>query len=150
MNFYLFCLVERKVKPVGRIVIMTDGGATANPGRAAAAYVVKDEKDGIICVHGEYVGETTNNVAEYRAVLKALEYVKEHFDESDCLLLSDSRLVVEQLNGNYEVKSEKLIPLWVRVKELINEMAVTVKWIPREENKMADFLVTMVRRGNSG
>jgi ribonuclease HI len=58
--------------------------------------------------------------------------------------------VVEQLNGNYEVKSEKLIPLWVRVKELINEMAVTVKWIPREENKMADFLVTMVRRGNSG
>ncbi len=132
-----------------RIMIMTDGGATSNPGRAAAAYIVKDEKEGLICLHSEYIGNATNNVAEYMAVIMALNYVKRNF-KGEYTLLSDSKLVVEQLNGNYTVKATNLQPLWKKAKKLVEEMKVKVKWIPREENKLADLLVSTVRRGENG
>jgi ribonuclease HI len=128
---------------------MTDGGAIENPGRAASAFAI--EEDGkLICVHSEYVGISTNNVAEYKAVIMALNYVKEHFETAHFVLQSDSQLVVRQLSGEYKVKAKNLLPLWQEAKALVEDLNVKLRWVPREENRIADFLVGMIGRGESG
>jgi len=134
---------------VKEVLIMTDGGALANPGRAASAFAIECDGE-LFCVHSEYVGITTNNVAEYKAVIMSLKYAEEHFKNANFILKSDSQLVVRQLCGDYKVKSKKLLPLWQEAKKLVEKLNVSVKWVPRQENKMADFLVGMVRGSESG
>ena len=128
---------------------MTDGGAIENPGRAASAFAIKEGEE-LVCVHSEYIGITTNNVAEYKAVIMALNYVKEHFKVAHFVLQSDSQLVVRQLSGEYKVKAKKLLPLWQEAKALVEDLNVNLRWVPREENRIADFLVGMIGRGESG
>ena len=131
-----------------RFVIRTDGGARGNPGPAGSGAAVERETDHgleLVAEVSEYVGETTNNIAEYKAVIFALEAVKRRAQslpvEVDAVL--DSQLIVEQMNGSYKVKNAGLKPLYDRVRQLVVELggAVTFRHVFRAENKHADRLV---------
>lgn len=124
--------------------IFCDGGARGNPGPAASAFAAyKNGKQ----VHkgSKYIGKTTNNVAEYSAVIMALEWLHEEdlkgIDTVSFVL--DSELVTKQLNGLYKIKNEKLRQLVTMAKELERkiETRITYTWSPRSKNKIADSLV---------
>lgn len=124
-------------------VVYTDGGARGNPGPAGAGVVV--QKDGkIIAEVAQFLGEKqTNNWAEYEAVVIALTKLLElgHRDENIEFRL-DSKLVVEQLMGNWKIKEPTLKPQVAKVKDLLKNFGtVSFSHIPREENKKADKLV---------
>lgn len=108
------------------IAIYTDGGARGNPGPAASAFIAVAEWEGkgrIIRKYGEYIGKATNNQAEYRALIMALEWASSRgFRELD--VHSDSELMVKQLRGEYRVRSPGLRKLHSRAMELLRG----VKW----------------------
>lgn len=124
------------------IVMHTDGGARGNPGPAGIGAVLKDAETGkVLAEISEYIGEATNNVAEYKAVIAGLEKAKElSATEVRCFL--DSLLVVEQLKQNYKVKDANLATLFVKAWNLIQGFThVTFTHIERAKNKHADRLV---------
>lgn len=120
--------------------LYTDGGARGNPGPAAIGYVLSFE-DGRE-VHGsEYIGEATNNQAEYRALIAGVTRAKEEgVTNLTCLL--DSELVVKQLNEEYRVKDADLKPLYAQVTALVPSfLQISFEHVPREKNTEADVLV---------
>ncbi|MDH4203580.1 MAG: phosphoribosylglycinamide formyltransferase [Phycisphaerae bacterium] len=123
-----------------QVDLFTDGGSRGNPGPAGAGFVMKDPQGGTILSRGIFLGQTTNNVAEYTAVLKGLAAAKERQAES-VRLFSDSQLLVRQLNGQYKVKSDNLKQLYTDSMELL---ASFKSWqaihIPREQNAEADAM----------
>lgn len=121
--------------------IYTDGGAIGNPGPAGLGVVICDEKGEILAEHSKYIGEATNNQAEYQALILALEKAKQMGAKNlECFL--DSELVVKQLNGEYRVKDKDLGPLFIKVWNLKQGFKkITFCHIPREKNKEADRLV---------
>lgn len=123
-----------------QVDLFTDGGSRGNPGPAGAGFVMKDSQGGTILSRGIFLGQTTNNVAEYTAVLKGLAAAKEMQAES-VRLFSDSQLLVRQLNGQYKVKSDNLKQLYTDSMELL---ASFKSWqaihIPREQNAEADAM----------
>ena len=123
-----------------KVIIYTDGAAEPNPGPAAIGVVIKDEKGNIISSISKRIGQTTNNQAEYWAVIAALEEaVKLGAKSVD--LKSDSELVVRQLTGMYKVRKEELKPLFQKVKQLQNSLeSFQVTHIKRNRNKAADRL----------
>ncbi len=123
------------------IKLFTDGGARGNPGPAAIGGVIKNEKDETISVFSRYIGETTNNQAEYQALVFGLsEAAKIKASEVECFL--DSELVVKQLNREYRVKDKDLGSLFVKVWNLMQGFKkITFTHIRREKNKEADKLV---------
>jgi len=133
------------------IYINTDGGARNNPGPAGVGVVFYDKDGKVLHEFKEYIGEATNNQAEYRAIIKALEillksrWFKEHNGSSGAEIICrlDSQLVVEQINGNYKVKNEGIIPLLQEVKTHLDKIEIDISFvlIPREQNKLADKLV---------
>jgi ribonuclease HI len=124
-----------------KLIIYTDGGARGNPGPAGIGAVIYDEKKNRLAEIAEYIGETTNNQAEYRAVIAALAKAKE-FDAAELEFFLDSELVVRQLNREYKVKNKELAPLFVKVYNLtLGFKKVVFKHVPRELNKEADKLV---------
>ena len=124
-----------------KIIIFTDGGARGNPGHAAIGAVVGDQK------YREYIGETTNNVAEYKAVIFALKKVLQKFgkNKSKELILEinvDSELLYKQMRGEYRVKDANLKILSTEVRNLITDFReVNFNHVRREKNKEADKLV---------
>lgn len=126
------------------IVIYTDGGARGNPGNAAIGIYAVDEENLEIFKKGIRIGVSTNNYAEYFAVITALEIILE--DKINCeeiLFFLDSLLIVNQLNGIYKVKDKKLILLNLTIKKLISKLnkKIIFNYIPRNKNKQADYLV---------
>jgi len=125
------------------LIIYTDGGARRNPGPAAIGVVIGDKK------YGEYIGKTTNNVAEYQAVIFALKKARQLIGktkakETNLEIRSDSQLMINQLNGKYKIKDEKLKPLFVEIWNLKQDFkSVIFKQIPREENQQSDKLVNV-------
>lgn len=126
------------------VKIYCDGGARGNPGPAASAFaVVRNGK----AVHkqAKYLGESTNNVAEYQAVIMALEWLsKNRLKGVDPVpFVLDSELVTKQLNGLYKIKNKRLRKLITRARKLERELKVrtTYTWSPRSKNKIADSLV---------
>ncbi len=121
--------------------IYCDGGARGNPGPAASSFVVKDQSGEVIHKEGKYLGVATNNVAEYRAVLMALSWLKEK--ELSATIFLDSELVGKQLKGEYRVKNKNLIDLVLQIKKIEREIkgSVTYKNVPRSQNSAADLLV---------
>jgi ribonuclease HI len=121
--------------------IYTDGGSRNNPGPAAVGIVIKDEQDKVLKKFSKYLGKKTNNQAEYLGVIEALKTAKKL--KADVInLYLDSQLVVEQLNRKFKIKNEKLAPLFILVWNLsLGFKEVKYNFIPREENKEADFLV---------
>lgn len=129
------------------LTIFTDGGSRGNPGLAACAFVVFDSSNSLIFQQGYKLGVTTNNVAEYTAVLKALEWLIEKSGHrtqgTEVNFYLDSLLVVQQLKGVYKIKDIKLQNLQVKIQSLISNLQSLISWshIPREQNKTADLLV---------
>jgi formyltetrahydrofolate-dependent phosphoribosylglycinamide formyltransferase len=124
-----------------KIIIYTDGGSRGNPGPSAAAFTLADAKGKQIAAKAFYLGESTNNVAEYTAVLKALEHAKQ-YNPQRISIFSDSELLVNQLNGGYKVKSENIRPLFEQVQTMLLEFGASeIKHITRDKNKKADELV---------
>jgi ribonuclease HI len=127
------------------ITIYCDGGARGNPGKAASAYVVFNG-DEIIKQDSQYIGISTNNVAEYTALLIALKWLSKSKYNSNKFLITfilDSELVVNQINGKYKVKSSNLKPLYDEIKKIyVTQMCrLNFKNVPRFKNKLADSLV---------
>lgn len=127
-----------------KFIVHTDGGARGNPGPAAVGVVIETDSRKLITEFGKQIGETTNNVAEYRAVIEALKKVKKEGQEKlEIHFFLDSNLVVQQLNGVFKVKDANLRTLFFDVRVLEQEVGgvVTYTYIPREQNRRADFLV---------
>ena len=121
--------------------LSTDGGARGNPGPAAAAYVLETEDGTVLDARGETIGLATNNVAEYRALVAGLRKALElGIDEVD--VVSDSELLVRQMNGEYRVKNAALVELSLEAASLAREIGrVRYTSVRREHNELADRLV---------
>ena len=124
-----------------RAKLWTDGGARGNPGPAAYGYVLEADDGTVLAAHGEAIGEATNNVAEYRALVAGLEKAGElGVDELE--VVSDSELLVKQMRGEYKVKNEALRELSLQALGLARQLgAVTYTAVRREHNELADQLV---------
>jgi len=130
------------------ITINTDGGARGNPGPAAIGITAK-ARDKTLFEISEYVGQQTNNVAEYTAVIHALHHLNEHQVSADnCSFILDSELIIRQIVGQYRVKEVHLQTLVAEVHRLIKELKdkgrlknITFRHVLRAENKRADQLV---------
>lgn len=126
-----------------KIIIHTDGGARGNPGPAAIGIVIQDDQGGMD-TYKQTIGHTTNNIAEYTAVLKSIEILREKYGtcEVEVEYLLDSELVVKQLRGEYKVKNEELKKIHQQIRsEHAKFNQVKYSHIPREKNKEADALV---------
>jgi|SRR6056297_126900 len=124
-----------------RLIINCDGGARGNPGPAAIGYVIKDKNKKILFKHGEYIGTATNNIAEYRAVISALEKALE-LGGDDLEFYIDSELVVKQINGLYKVKNKDLAEEFLKIYNLRSKFdSVVFHHVYREKNKEADAMV---------
>ncbi|KKS94162.1 MAG: ribonuclease HI [Candidatus Collierbacteria bacterium GW2011_GWC2_43_12] len=135
-------------KTIDLLEINTDGGSRGNPGQAAIGVVAKDEGKEVFTL-SEKIGETTNNVAEYTAVLRALETISESNIPSEKIrFILDSELIVRQITGLYKVKQPHLKELKNKIVELIKQLRdrgliklMAFSTVPREKNKEADQLV---------
>lgn len=125
---------------MNKIIIHSDGGARGNPGPAGIGVVLNNEEGEVIAEISRYLGETTNNQAEYKALLAGLEKAKDlEAKEVACYL--DSELVVKQLNHEYKVKSADLAPLFLKVHNLsLSFKKISYTHVRREQNKIADRL----------
>lgn len=127
-----------------KLIVYTDGASRGNPGPASYGFTVADGNGKLLHEEGEYIGTTTNNVAEYTAVLEAFKLLKEKYQENGPLvieLFADSKLVAEQLSGRYKIKHPNLKPIFGQIKVLEMEFgSVLYTHVPREKNTLADRL----------
>ncbi len=127
-----------------KLIVHTDGGARGNPGPAAIGVVIETDNRKLIAEFGKRIGESTNNVAEYTAVVEALKEIRNRkYRDNTLHFFLDSNLVVQQLNGTFKVKDAKLRELLIAVRMLEQEVGgeVSYDYVPREENSRADRLV---------
>ena len=125
------------------MVISTDGASQGNPGPAAIGAIIKDKQGRLITTISQGIGRTTNNQAEYRAIIAALEEAV-RLGAEQVELFSDSELVVRQVNGQYRVKMAALRPLYQRVKQLQSQLkSFTITHIPGQENTEAHNLANL-------
>jgi len=123
------------------VTVNIDGGARGNPGPAGAGVVIRTQDRQIIHEAGLYLGEATNNVAEYSALLAGLERAAK-LGATDVDIISDSELLVRQMNGQYRVKNEGLKPLYEKAMSLSAKFhRCTFRHVRREFNRDADKLV---------
>jgi len=130
----------RQKSSAGKVVIHTDGASRGNPGLAGLGVLIEDENGQVLGTVSKFLGETTNNQAEYMAVIEGLKAVLEMGAKS-VELRADSELVVKQINGQYRVKNPELKPRHSEVMGLLEKLgSYVVKYIPRENNAAADAL----------
>jgi len=131
----------------GRAHVYFDGAARGNPGPAAIGWVIVTD-DGIVAEGGERIGETTNNRAEYEALIRGLEVARDHgFDVVEAR--GDSELIVKQVRGEYDTNDPGLRERRVRVRELLTTFDDwTLSHVPREVNDRADDLANDALDGN--
>ncbi|KLU61427.1 14.7 kDa ribonuclease H-like protein [Peptococcaceae bacterium CEB3] len=118
-----------------------DGASRGNPGPAAIGCILLDAETGeVLWEKSQYLGEKTNNEAEYLALIELLKYLRET-KARGVWVRGDSQLVVNQVNGSWRVKEPHLWPLCAEANELISETRIAnLKWVPREQNRQADRL----------
>jgi len=122
------------------LVAHVDGGARGNPGPAGFGVVVEDQHGALVAEFSRYLGHRTNNFAEYSGLVAALTYVLEH-KHSALRVLSDSELMVRQMNGVYKVRSPELRPLYEEAKRLARQLQwFRIEHVRREKNAEADRL----------
>jgi len=138
-----------------KVIIYTDGGSAGNPGPSAIGIIFSNEKGEIIKKYSEAIGKATNNEAEYRAVIFALEKFKALFgkklaESTEIELRSDSELMINQLGGKYKVLDPEIGGLFLKTWNLKTDFKkVTLKLISRNKNQEADKLVNEALEGQS-
>jgi ribonuclease HI len=129
--------------------LFTDGGARGNPGPAAYGYVLESEDGHVLDARGEAIGVTTNNVAEYSALVAGLVKAVE-LGVDDLEVVSDSELLVKQMRGEYKVKSLGLRLLWEEASGLADRIrSIRYTAVRREHNELADRLVNEALDGEA-
>jgi ribonuclease HI len=129
---------------MSRITVNVDGGARGNPGPAAIGVVVRDAAGEVLEEHGERIGRATNNVAEYRALLRGIELAAAH-GATELELIGDSELIVRQVEGRYKVKDATMRELHGKVKRALEPFEDwSIRHVRREHNAEADRLVNQV------
>lgn len=124
-----------------KIIMYSDGGSRGNPGPAAIGAVLYNEKKEVVAEISRYIGETTNNQAEYQALLAGLRSA-EDMGATEVACFLDSELVVKQLNGEYKVKDKELAVHFLKIWNIkAGFKKVEFKHVRREKNKVADALV---------
>lgn len=124
------------------LIVEADGGSRGNPGPAAYGTVVRDGATGELLFEiGEYIGEATNNVAEYRGAIAGLAKVREIDEQARVEVRLDSKLVVEQMSGRWQIKHPDMRVLAKQAREILPASQVTYTWVPRAENAAADRMV---------
>jgi len=132
-----------------RVVIYADGASRGNPGPAAIGAVIKDERGRLIASISQRIGKATNNQAEYRAIISALEEA-DRLGARQVDIKMDSELVVKQINGEYRVKKATLKPLYRQVKQRQGSLeGFTITHILRQQNIEADKLANKALNGYS-
>lgn len=125
---------------VGKVIVEADGGSRGNPGPAGYGALVMDEDGQELLDRRGFLGVATNNVAEYEGMIAGLTAAKE-LGATSVEVRMDSRLVVEQMSGNWKVRHPGLRPLAARAADLVEQFeAVAFTWIPRADNVRADAL----------
>jgi ribonuclease HI len=126
------------------VVVHIDGASRGNPGPAAYAVVMRTAAGARLAALCNPLGETTNNVAEYQALLAALDYAVTHH-HLRLKVLTDSELLARQIKGSYKVRSRDLKPLYEHARRLISRLeSFSIQYVPREENREADRLANQV------
>ena len=121
--------------------LFTDGGSRGNPGPAAYGYVIEAEDGHVLAAHGEAIGRATNNVAEYRGLVAGMSKAAE-LGVEELEVVSDSELLVKQMQGDYRVKNEALRALWEEASDLERQFRkVRYTAVRRAHNELADRLV---------
>jgi len=135
--------VQEAVNP-SHAIIYSDGGSRGNPGHSASGFVIMNANQDVVQQGGVYLGITTNNLAEYHGVRVGLEKALEMGIRTIDFRI-DSLLVVNQLNGVYQIKNRELWPVNERVKELVSKFKkVTFTHVKREFNQLADGMVNKI------
>lgn len=119
------------------LIVNTDGGARGNPGPSAIGVVISTPDGTVVESFGRYIGETTNNQAEYQGVLAGVEAVAK-YQPTTVKFVADSELVVKQLNGIYKLKNADLRPLFEQIKAVTAGKDVSFNHVRREFNQLAD------------
>jgi ribonuclease HI len=144
---------ELAAMPLGSyLLIYTDGASSGNPGPAGIGIVITDKDNRVIGRVSCYIGEKTNNFAEYTAVIRALE-IAIYYKTKDLKLRTDSELLVKQVKGIYKVASDNIKPLYEKVISLKKKInSFRIEHIPREQNDKADHLAkkAVSERRNTG
>ncbi|MCI0352859.1 MAG: ribonuclease HI family protein [Acidobacteriales bacterium] len=136
----LFDRSEHSGPPPDLIIAHIDGGARGNPGPAGYGVIIRDAAGKTLAELSEFLGHRTNNYAEYSALLAALEYAQRN-NYPAIKLVSDSELLVRQMNGQYKVKSPDLRPMYERARSLARQFQwFAIEHARREENRDADAL----------
>jgi ribonuclease HI len=124
-----------------RVIVNVDGGSRGNPGPAAIAAVAADPSGEVLAERSETIGETTNNVAEYRALLLGIDLARE-LGADEVEFVGDSMLIVEQVRGNWKVKQEHLRPLHTKATDALRDLGSwSIRHVKRDENSRADELL---------
>ncbi len=141
-----FCsAMEKRLQPMEEEVFVfnIDGGSKGNPGPAGIGIVISNADGEVLEEHYEYIGEQTNNVAEYRALLAALKIASAQ-KYRHIVIKTDSELLALQVNGEYQVKNKQLLPLYFSVADAkTGFQSFVIENIPRSENQRADRLANL-------
>ncbi len=129
-----------------KLVVNVDGGARGNPGPAGIGAVVSNADGDVLQEISERIGVATNNVAEYRALLRGIEAALA-LGADELAIIGDSELVARQLTGAYRVKHAALKPLHAEVLRALNGVRWTIRTVPRAQNSRADALVNAALDG---
>ena len=130
-----------------KYIVHTDGGSRGNPGPAALGVVIANEKGEVLKEYGEYIGEKTNNEAEYQAPISALKKIKSMWGaaaakKAEVAMFTDSTLIANQMEGKFKVSHPNIQPFFIELWNLkIDFKKVIFTQVPREKNKEADRMV---------
>ncbi len=146
----LFGETEPERTPIAAFRANIDGGSRGNPGPSAYGVVVRDPTDQVVARLKKYIGQSTNNVAEYFGLIAALDYAESQNIKA-LRVESDSELLVKQMSGVYKVKSEELRPLFERAQKMSQRLeSFRIQHVFREQNKDADTLVNQALDETAG
>lgn len=133
-----------------KFIINTDGACRGNPGPASYGFLIKSDSGTILHQEGKTIGVTTNNVAEYTAVLSALKYIQNYYPNSKHTLevITDSQLIASQLSGKYKIKNANLKLIFDQIKKIENNLGeIIYRNVPRAQNHIADRLANQALDG---
>ncbi|HLS04656.1 MAG TPA: reverse transcriptase-like protein [Actinomycetales bacterium] len=132
------------------LIVEADGGSRGNPGPAGYGAVVRAADGRLLAERGSFIGHATNNVAEYRGLIAGMEAAAQINPQARLRVRLDSKLVVEQMSGNWKIKHPDMRELALRAREIFPVGHVTYEWVPRAENTAADELANAAMDGGAG